>query len=169
MIFSFRKTVLTATACSLLVAAAPSPRACGASEFSSGFFGTISSGTQGTHVDGISFNGLTAGQTFTLTVVGAPLTTSRLSSRCQPFTGNAVTALTAGVVDASFKFNPYNPGSTPLDQVVTTTSVSANKLTAVASVRDGAESLEVNVVVEFVGEMAAELNSVLSSVGVILA
>ncbi|KAJ7472630.1 hypothetical protein FB451DRAFT_1398830 [Mycena latifolia] len=133
-------------------------RACTASDFNGGFYGTLSSGAQGTQV-GASFNGLTAGQTFTLTVVDL--------ATCKPFTGFAVSTLSANVVDASFDI--YNPGSTQLSDVVSTTDVSSNKLTTVASVPNGATDLNLNVVVTFIGATATELTSVMDKVGVALA
>jgi Mg2+/Co2+ transporter CorC len=55
-------------------------------------------------------------------------------------------------MDASFDI--YNPGSTDISQVVTTTDVRSNKLSTVAAVVNGATKLNLNVVVDFFGAVS---------------
>ncbi|KAJ7136651.1 hypothetical protein C8R44DRAFT_868779 [Mycena epipterygia] len=108
---------------------------------------------------GISFESLTAGQTFTLTIVD--LTT------CKLFTTYAVSMFSASMVNASF--DPYNPGTTPIDLVLTTISGSSNKLTFSALVPNGTPLLNLNIAVDFIGATSAEIESILDVGSILLA
>ncbi|KAJ7472612.1 hypothetical protein FB451DRAFT_1175347 [Mycena latifolia] len=155
--FNFN-TVLAAMACSLLGRRRSRASGMQRVRFRRRLLRHAQHGAQGTQV-GVSFFGLTAGQSFTLAVID--LVT------CKPFTGFAVSTLSANVVDTSFDI--YNPGSTQLSNMVSTTDVSSNKLTTVASVPNGATDLNLNVVVTFVDATTTELISVMDKVGVLLA